>query len=412
MVEEKHSNYAFFLVLLLMVPFKNWYVFYVISFSLIFIFTFNERLRWNSPAKILAIGLIYFFFMTCFRFLTTFEPIVRDYVELFRYMPLLYLMLNLNYFKSICYDDIIRACFVYLLIDGSVTLLQFFNFNFLGIIDIAHTFYTSDGFFTSEDMTVTNRSPGLSAEIGGHGAILMCMTFIMLSGIMTKCHYKWLPYSGFVLSLVLLILTQSRTAFVATIFILFLALLLYLLFGYFKHRRKVLVISTSLICVSMIIFINYYDSLKNIGYLMKLADIERSEGATAVRFAKWAFYFEAVEEQPLWLLTGWGKDFFGAKSGRFDNDFLYFFFVYGPFVLMSFLLFYVRYIFKILLNFKKYALNNFEVSFFFALMGGGLIAFFASFFLYPQIIFILFFLFCGKYWEGKKVKEEKFRPVV
>ena len=161
-----------------------------------------------------------------------------------------------------------------------------------------------------------------------------------------------------------------------------------------------------------IIFINYYDSLKNIGYLMKLADIERSEGATAVRFAKWAFYFEAVEEQPLWLLTGWGKDFFGAKSGRFDNDFLYFFFVYGPFVLMSFLLFYVRYIFKILLNFKKYALNNFEVSFFFALMGGGLIAFFASFFLYPQIIFILFFLFCGKYWEGKKVKEEKFRPVV
>ena len=79
---------------------------------------------------------------------------------------------------------------------------------------------------------------------------------------------------------------------------------------------------------------------------------------------------------------------------------------------MSFLLFYVRYIFKILLNFKKYALNNFEVSFFFVLIGGGLIAFFASFFLYPQIIFILFFLFCGKYWEGKKVKEEKFRPVV
>lgn len=404
MVQERNSYYAFFLVLLLITPIKSLFVFYALTFFLTFIFTFNERLMWNSPAKILATGIIFLFFMTCFRFLTSFEPIIRDYIELFRYIPLLYLMLNLNYFKNICYEDILRACFVYLMIDGGITLLQFFNFNFLGIIDIVHTYYTQDSYFISDDMNVTNRSPGLSAEIGGHGAILMSMNFIMLSGIMTKCHYKWMPHAGFVLSLVLLILTQSRTSFVATILILFLALLLYLLFGYFKHRRKVVVISTSLIFVCMIIFINYYDSLTNIAYLMKLTDAGKNEGATAVRFAKWAGYFVAVEERPMWLLTGWGKDFFGAKSGSFDSDYLYFFFVYGPFVLMSFLLFYVRYIFKILLNFKRYALNNFEMSFFFVLMGGALIAFFASFFLYPQIIFILFFLFCGKYWEGKKLK--------
>lgn len=402
MVKERNSNHAFFLVLLLIIPIKSLFVFYALSFFLIFIFTFNERLTWNSPSKILALIITYFFFMTSFRFLTTFEPIVRDYLEVLRFLPLLYLLLMLNYFKNICYDDILRACFVYLLIDGGVTLLQFFNFNFLGIVDIVHTLYTSDGFFTSDDMNVTNRSPGISAEIGAHGAILMSMTFIMLSGIMTKCHYKWLPYVGFILSWMLLVLTQSRTSFVATGLILFFALLLYLLFGYFKHRRNVVVISSSLIFVSMIIFINYYDSLQTIGYLMKLADSENNQGATVGRFAKWAWYFAAAEERPMWLLTGWGKDFFGAKSGSFDSDYLYFFFVYGPLVLMSLLLLYARYFFKILLNFKRYALRNFDLSFFFVLMGGGVIAFFASFFLYPQILFLLFFLYCGTYWEGRR----------
>lgn len=402
MVEEKNSNYAFLLVLLLMVPFKSLYVFYVLSFFLIFIFTFNQRLVWNLPARILALVITYYFFMAAFRFLTTFEPIVRDFVEVFRFFPLLYLMLKLNYFKNICYDDIIRACFVYLLIDGSVTLLQFVNLNFLGIIDIAHTFYTSDGFFLSDDMTVTNRSPGISAQIGAHGAILMSMTLIMLLGIMTKCQSKWLSLAGFFLSLVLLILNQSRTSFVATGFILLFALLLYLLFGYSKHRRNAVVISSSLIFVSMTIFINYYDVLSNVGYLLKLASSEQSEGATATRFTKWAWYFVEAQERPMWLLTGWGKDFFGAKSGGFDNDYLYFFFVYGPFVLTFALLLYARYIFKILLNFKRYALNNFELSFFFMLVGGALIAFFASFFLVPQIIFLLFFLYSGKYWEGRR----------
>ena len=401
MVEKKKSNYALLLVLLLMVPFKSLYVYYVLSFFLIFIFTFNEGLIWNLPARILALAMTYYFFMAAFRFFTTFEPIVRDYVEVFRFFPLLYLMLKLNYFKNICYDDIVRACFVYLLIDGSVTLLQFFNLNFLGIIDIAHTFYTSDGFFLSDDMTVTNRSPGLSAQIGAHGAILMSTTMIMLLGIMVKCHSKWLSHAGFVLSLVLLILTQSRTSFVATGFILFFALLLYLLFGYSKQRRNVVVIFACLSFSSMIIFINYYDVLSNVGYLLKLTSSEQSGGATSVRFTKWAWYFVEAQERPMWLLTGWGKDYFGAKSGSFDNDYLYFFFVYGPFVLMFFLLLYARYIFKILLNFKRYALKNFELSFFFMLLGGGVIALGASFFLLPQIIFLQFFLYSGKYWEGR-----------
>jgi hypothetical protein len=252
-------------------------------------------------------------------------------------------------------------------------------------------------------MNVINRSPGISNEVGGHGAILMSMTVIMFSGIMTKYHYKWLPYAGFYLSLVLLVLTQSRTSFISTGFILFVALLLYLLFGYFKHRTKVVIFSTSLIFVCVIIFINYYDSLKNIGYLMKLMDLDKSQGAISVRLSKWASYDVALEERPMWLLTGWGKDFFGPKSGSFDNDYLYFFFVYGPIMLISFLLLYVRYIFKILLNFKRYALNNFELSFFFILIGGGFIAFFASFFLYPQIVFLLFFLFSGKYWESRRL---------
>jgi hypothetical protein len=403
MVEQKHSNYAFFLVLLLVLPIQSLYIYFSLSVFLIFIFTFNEKLAWNLPAKILALGIIYIFFMMGFRFLTTFEPIVRDFVELFRFLPLLYLMLKINYFNNICYDDILRACFIYLLIDGSVTLLQFFNLNFLGITDIVGALYTSDGFFISDDMNVINRSPGISNEVGGHGAILMSMTVIMFSGIMTKYHYKWLPYAGFYLSLVLLVLTQSRTSFISTGFILFVALLLYLLFGYFKHRTKVVIFSTSLIFVCVIIFINYYDSLKNIGYLMKLMDLDKSQGAISVRLSKWASYDVALEERPMWLLTGWGKDFFGPKSGSFDNDYLYFFFVYGPIMLISFLLLYVRYIFKILLNFKRYALNNFELSFFFILIGGGFIAFFASFFLYPQIVFLLFFLFSGKYWESRRL---------
>jgi hypothetical protein len=401
MVEKIQSNYAFFLVLLLMLPFKSLYVYYALSFFLIFFFTFNERLIWNLPARILALVLIYYFFMSSFRVLTTFEPLVRDYVEVFRFFPLLYLMLKRNYFKNICYDDIVRACFFYLLIDGSVTLLQFFNLNFLGIIDIAHAGYTSDGYFLSPDMTVTNRSPGISAQIGAHGAILMSMIFIMLSGIMNKCHSKWLSYAGFFLSLVLLILTQSRTSFLATGFILFFALLLYLLFGYFKHRRNVVVIFTILIFVSMIIFINYYDSLSKIRYLLKLEDAYRTVNSINVRFNKWAWFFVAAEERPLWLLTGWGKDFFGPRSGRFDNDYLFFFFVYGPFVLMLFLLLAARYVFKTLLNFKRYVLKNFELSLFFVLMGGFIIALGASFFLLPQIIFLLFFLYCGKYWEGR-----------
>ena len=216
MFKENKSNCALFLVLLLMVPFKSLYVYYALSFILIFIFTFNERLIWNLPAKILATAITFYCFMFAFRFLTTFEPIVRDYVEVFRFFPLLYLIMKINYFKKICYDDIVRASFVYLLIDGSVTFLQFFNFNFLGIIDIVHTFYTSDGFFASDDMTVTNRSPGISAQIGAHGAILMSTAVIMLLGIMLKCHSRWLSQAGLVISLVLLILTQSRTSFVAT----------------------------------------------------------------------------------------------------------------------------------------------------------------------------------------------------
>ena len=411
MVEKIQSNYTFFLVLLLMVPFKSLYVYYFISFFLILLFTFNERLTWNFPARMLALFIVYYFLMSSFRFLTTMDPIVRDFVEVFRFFPLLYLMLKLNYFKKISYDNIVRACFFYLLIDGTVTLLQFFNLNFLGIIDIVHSGYTSTSFFESDDMTVTNRSPGLSAQIGAHGAILMSMTFVMLSGIMNKCNSKWKSYVGLFLSLVLLILNQSRTTFIATVVVLFFFILLYLLFGYFKQRRKIFVIFTIIMTVGMMIFISYYDLLSNIGYLLKLTNLEQSVDATYTRFNKWDWYFLAAEERSLWLVTGWGKDFFGAKSGSFDSDYLYFFFVYGPFALISFLLFAARYAFKTLFNCKRHMLKNFEMSFFFVLFGGSIIALTASFFLLPQIIFLLFFLYCGKYWEGR-LAEEGFRPVV
>jgi hypothetical protein len=404
MVKEIQFKYTVFLVLLLLVPFKSLYVYYAISFFLIMLFTINERLVWNLPAKILALLIIYFFLMSFFRFLTSMDPIVRDFVEVFRFLPLLYLMLKRNYFKKISYDDIVRACFFYLLIDGTVTLLQFFNLNFLGIIDIVHAGYTSSAFFESPDMNITNRSPGMSSQIGAHGAILMSITFIMLSGIMNKCNSKWQSYVGFFLCLGLLILTQSRTSFLSTGVVLFFAILFYLLFGYSKQRiNAVCIILITFIVVGMLI---YNDSFLSVKYLYKLMDGDQSAASTVSRFTKWGWYFVAAEERSWWILTGWGKDFFGARSGGFDNDYLYFFFVYGPFVLIFFLLLAVRYVFKTLFNFKRYMLKNFEMPFFFVLMGGGIIALAASFFLLPQIIFLLFFLYCGKYWEDRVIGEK------
>ncbi len=115
----------------------------------------------NANTKISFI--IYYFLMCAFRFCSTLEPNIRDFIDTFRFLTLLYLMLKINYFKGLRYDDVVKACFVYLLIDGAVTFLQYFGLNYLQLVSIVNYLYTSDAFFKSLDMIRTRRSPGISS---------------------------------------------------------------------------------------------------------------------------------------------------------------------------------------------------------------------------------------------------------
>ncbi|MDA3791155.1 MAG: O-antigen ligase family protein [Desulfobacula sp.] len=281
--------------------------------------------------------------------------------------------------------------------------MQYFSLDYLKLVSIAHYMYTTDAFFESVDMVRTRRSPGISSQIGGHGAIMMSMGVIMLSAIMNKCNLKLMSFIGFVLSLIILILNQSRTSFVATAIAISLLMIYYLLFGSYTKKLKMIFIYSMLASICAVIVIKYDDISFKVGYLYKLSKLSNSLGAATSRLDKWENYFGIAEERIWWLFTGWGKDYFGISSASFDNDYLHIFFVYGPMVLMLFIMFLVYYIFKTLISSKKYVSRNFEMTFFFVLMGGLVIAGGASFIMYPQIIFLSFFLYIGKYWEKTSV---------
>jgi len=399
--ERVQPNYTLFLVLLMIAPFKNLYIYYIIVMCIVVLFTFRTKSSWNLSAQVLGAFILYITTMAAVRSAYFTELNYRDYVESFRFVPLLYLLLKRDYFQKITYDSIVKACWVYLLIDGAVSMMQYANSKILGIVDIVRTLYTSEGFFAKADMFLLHRTPGISFEIAGHGAVLMSLTIVMLSAIMNKTSSKLLSYLGFIVCILLLIMNQSRTAFVATGVALILYSLYYVAFGNLSQRGKLIMLCVILFSVSAFIATNYRSVLYKVPYLLKLSDANQTAAATAGRFRKWARFSDAAWQNPWLMIPGWGKHFFGRASGGFDNDYLYAFYVYGPSVLICFLLMGASYGLKVLLNCRKYVLRNFEMAFFFVLLGGAIIASATTYFLLPQIVFLLYFLYCGRYWETK-----------
>ena len=400
---KKSSNSALLLLLLLVLPVQSFHLYFVLSFLLIALFTINVKMCWSTQAKYIALFIVYYFITSSFRFFSTLEPNIRDFFDIVRFIPLLYLMLKKNYFKDLSYDSIVKACFIYLIIDGTVTFLQFFGSDYLNIVNIVNSLYTSDGFFESLDMIRDRRSPGICAQIGQHGAIMMSITVIMLSAIMNKCNLKLMSTVGFVLSLSIIVVNQSRTSFIAVVVAISLLAIYYLLFGRYDKKLVIVLIASIVGLVGVLIFINYEDMPFKVGYLYKLSNRNNTLGSLGVRLNKWDQYPNMVEERIWWAGVGWGKDYFGNLSASFDNDFVHIFFVYGPVILILLIVSLIYYIFKTLRSSKKFVSRNFEMSFFFVLMGGIVVAFGASFVMYPQIIYILFFLYCGSYWENMAI---------
>ncbi len=393
-----------FVFLAMLFPIKYFYLYFVFLALIVLAYSFRSRATLNSHAQ-LALALIIYVFLGAFvRFYWfTMQPhneyLARDFLEVMRFVPLALVFLYRESWQRLNVRSFFVAFLVYALVDAAVSVLQLSALNPLGVQGILARIFNAET-QTDSSLLIAHRSLGLSANPGQHG-VLMAIILVFMGHCFFTFRKRLLPLVGVVVSAVVLLTSQSQTAFLSGL--LGIIALSLAFFNSGDHRQKVLsilLVGAFLVGFSLIVVGMRLD----LRYLMTVFELGLRRSSYVNRIDKWFAIIGMSLERPLLYLIGHGKDYFGSYSTSMDSDYLYVGLVYGPFVLVVLILLVAKYVIQIALNLRRMIRSFFGVQLFCQLLIGVVIAWPAAFFIDPKTAIILALLMCARFWEHQRMR--------
>lgn len=384
------------LIFVLFFPEKNIYLFLAGSLLIVgMIFCKNDFKGYRSFA--LNVFLIFVFFV----FLSSTVGAIyynvsafRNYTELFRFIPvilLLFIYKKINIpFRVFC-----KICIVYVFIDLTVSILEFMGQERIKILvnlyasdihgetSLANLYASNQ--YVDPALSIVSRALGLSSGPGQHGTILCMMIAVLLSTFYGTNKNRLVNYIAIICSFISILLSQSRTAFIVSAFIIVFSLMIMLFKSNYKRTAiKFIAIGT----LAVFFFLLRY--IKRLGYLHGLFTHGFSAHSFTARISKGRDVVERIQDNILFSIFGHGKDYFGGISRAMDNEYLFIFSVYGliPFLLV--ILFYLSTVIAVYFNRIH---TRYSIILLYMIMCGLILSFPAGFILDVRILYILTLVF-------------------
>lgn len=321
MVNRSHSiGYTILIVFFLFVPNTIFEIYYLLCGTVLAVILLKNR----SISKSSFILFLFFTIPFLIRFL-----VFGGVEELKEYVKLIWIFLLFN-IPSHRARFLPHLLFAYVFIDFLISLTQFLHLS-NPIVELIQTLYNAENHLRSLEYNSV-RALGLSSGPGQHGVILFIM-FLVVYYRRDVITGKLLKYLFFALTLLAILLSQSKT--------IFLSVILFISFE-FVFRRDF-----TLFPFVFAVFLLVLTQLNNLIKLFReYGDIIQGAIFTSsfhARLDKWISFLEPMEESPLFLLFGPGRSFLtsiGTSAGAYDSDYIYLIVNYGLIgVIISFVIF-------------------------------------------------------------------------
>lgn len=312
---------------------------------------------------------------------------VRNFTEIVRFLPSFILIFSLrNAPIYLVIQAIKNVFFIYSFLCLSVSLLQV---NSAESISIITDLYSAD-VHIKKSLDIASRALGFSLGPGQNG-VMMALIFSFSLAQITIENRKIKSLLTMIFSFSVVILSQSQTALIVSlgIFSYYILFSLFVLKG--QYRAQAMRYFLFLLPVAFFSVLYFKDNLK---YLFTLFDDGFDRSSYRIRVNRTDYLFDIITDNPLTLLFGHGKDFFGRLSGAMDNEYIFHLGVYGLFSTVMILCVYLYFIFLPYLKGSKFILNNkFYLHLHFITIVGVIMAWPSAFITDPRILFIVSLLY-------------------
>lgn len=321
---------------ILFFPAKYLNVYYILLLFIMFVFSILNRKNLQL-SEILKIFIFIFSGVILSVSLPVFflhSDIFRNFPEILRFIPVILIILN---YKNINLDDndLFKIFSVYIVINLIVSYMQFSNYPAIGMVS---NIYSSD-LHIEYSLNGASRALGLSPGPGPNGSISAILSIFYLIKYFYSDKYKRSSIVLYFISLSCVLLSQSQTAFIASV------ISTILIIGFFavgkldKSRlKKLLLFVIILVPTVFFVFFKYIDQLK---YLFTLFEFGTSRSSYVAREEKASNVISLIRENNFFLIFGHGKDYIEGSSSM-DNEYVFLIAVYGLIVTFAvfFLYFY------------------------------------------------------------------------
>lgn len=383
----------FVVIISLFLPNKSYEVYHILlTLPMVFYLFLNRRTKVDLyvALMILGLGLIWLFSLARSFYFDLYA--VRDYLEVVRFLPLLFLMMINPIFDAKVLTKIFLS---YVTVDFVVSVSQFAMMDVFSVF----THLYGSAYHLDTSLLLNNRATGLSTGPGQHGTIMTFFYLYFLYLYLFDLKVSRLAMIGAVLSITSMLLSQSQTSFIVSMLMTGWMILYALWNG--NHRSKLKSIKLALVgsIAGTAIFITFFHQLR---YLLSLFTLGLERNSFQRRIGKVDVVQEAIHQFPEMLLLGFGNSFFGRFARAMDNEYLYIFSIYGAPVGGVMIFFILLFIATTFYKGRKYSSGYLLVAF--ILTSGLIFAYPSVFFTETRILFLIGVLFYIDFQDKQKVE--------
>ena len=184
-------------------------------------------------------------------------------------------------------------------------------------------------------------------------------------------------------------MSQSQSGFICASTLIAYALLIIICRDVVRLKFQKRTIAAILASLTLIVLAFYYAS-SNLRYLSSLFALGLSRNSYQARIQKSTDILNSFHDNPLVLLLGHGKDYFGSIAGAMDNEYLFIYACHGLIVLLIVLGVYVFYTVNLAIRgYSSDANLRWSYSCHLLSIAGIILAYPSSFILYPPAMAVI-----------------------
>lgn len=339
-IPKIYSVYFAFIIVLFF-PSKYLEVFIVLIILSVLLIGFTYKfvlLKVNSFLAFIVFYILLIMSVFIGMFYYGLDPI-RNFTEIIRFFPIFLLFFAI---KNIPESDFIKCITnIFLIYTVSNFIVSMAQIALMGFVDPITNIYGSD-FQREISLGISSRALGLNSGPGQNGSI-MAITFIFAISQAIINDYKYRSLITAVLSFLVIVLSQSQTSFIVSLAGGLYALVFALLFMDRNSKKKALNYVIFAVPIGLYFLIKYSEDLK---YLFTLFSHGLERNSYQERLKKTDYILDLIFDNPVPLILGHGKEYFGPVSGHMDNEYIFYLGVYG---LLSTTIIILLYIYVLLL---------------------------------------------------------------